>query len=219
MKDYTTYIFDLDGTITDTLTVWLGIFRDCLLHFGITPPDDQSLSQHTHDWKQMLQLGLPEDRLEDFITLAHTYAGQRLPHAPLHEHALETLQTLKQQGKRIAIFSTLDRPIFEPAMHYRHLGEIAEAAIAGTDVQRRKPHPDGILRALEDLNIPKEQYGHAVYIGDKDTDILAAQNAGIDSVLYFPPSHQAIYDIATLAQHNPTHIINDWQELLQSPLS
>lgn len=215
MKAYTTYIFDLDGTITDTLTVWLGIFRDCLLECGVTPPDDKTLSQHTHDWKQMLQLGLPESKLDEFVALAHKLANERLPEAPVHIGALEALETLKNAGKRVAIFSTMDRPIFEPAMKHRGLDKIAEVAVAGTDVAHRKPQPDGILKALTDLGITAQDYATAVYIGDKDTDIQAAHNAGIDGVLYYPAAHQLFYDLEALSAHQPTAIINDWAEVTE----
>lgn len=214
MKTYTTYIFDLDGTITNTVIVWLGIFRDGLIQLGFTPPDDRTLAWYTHDWKELMKLGLSEEQVTDFASIAHTLANERLPAAPVHKGSLEVLTALKNQGKRIAIFSTMDRQIFEPAMKHRDLYLIAEVAVAGTDVPYRKPHPAGIMKALEDLGIPQAEYGNAVYIGDKDTDIQAAHNAGIASILFYPSSHQSIYKLNELTQHNPTHVITDWQELL-----
>lgn len=214
MKKYSIYIFDLDGTITDTTGVWLDIYREGLTQLGITPPDDKTLAWYTHDWKELTKLGLAEEKVADFATLAHRLANERLPQAPLHVGALEVLQSLKGQGNRIAIFSTMDRQIFEPTMKHRNLYAIAEVSVAGTDVPHRKPHPAGILKALEDLGISSEEYNDAVYVGDKDTDIQAANGAGIDSILFFPSSHQAIYDLNELTQHKPTHVITDWQELL-----
>jgi HAD superfamily hydrolase (TIGR01549 family) len=213
MKTYSTYIFDLDGTITDTASVWLGIFRDDLAEHGITPPDDKTLSAHTHDWRQMLELGLSEDKLESFTARAHELANERLPKTPLHNGAYEMLERLVNAGKRVAIFSTLDRPIFEPVISYRELDKLVSVAIAGTDVPHRKPAPDGILKALDDLNVPKDEYHDAVYIGDKDTDILAAQNAGVDGVLYYPVEHELLYELDKLAKHKPAAIIHDWREL------
>lgn len=214
MKSYTTYIFDLDGTITDTLVVWLGIFRDCLVQCGITPPDDKTLSQHTHDFRQMILLGLSEEKLHDFTLLAHKIANERLPKASFHVGAYEVLESIKNKGKNIAIFSSLDRPIFEPAISFRELNKLADVLIAGTDVPYRKPHPAGIIKALDDLNIPKRDYKNAVYIGDKDTDIQAAHGAGIDAILYYPIAHQLFYPLHELQKHNPEYIISDWQELL-----
>nr|AIA14785.1 Haloacid dehalogenase-like hydrolase [uncultured bacterium] len=161
-----------------------------------------------------MELGLAEKDLEQFTQLAHKLARERLSEAPLHTGAYTMLETLKQNGKNLAIFSTMDRPIFEPTMKHRELDKIASVAIAGTDVPNRKPHPDGILKALDDLGVAKEDYASAVYLGDKDTDILAAHNAGIDGILYYPASHQLIYDLSELSKHNPAAVITDWQELL-----
>ena len=213
MRTYTTYVFDLDGTLTDTTEVWFGIYRDGLQHFGITPPEKKELAKHTHDWRQMLLLGLKEENLEDFTHLAYKMARERLPKAPVQEGAMEMLQQLQAKGKHIAIFSTLDRPIFEMAMQYRDLYQFAEVSIAGTDVPFRKPHPAGILKALEDLEIGQEAFSDAVYLGDKDTDIQAAHNAGVNSILYFPPSHAEIYDFAKLKEEKPTYTISRWDEL------
>ena len=216
MKRYNTYIFDLDGTLTDTLTTWLGIFRDCLEECGITAPDDVTLSKHTHDWKEMLKLGLPETKLHDFITLAHRYAKNRLPKAPLHAGALDALQALKDADRQVGIFSTMDRPIVEVAMKVHGFSNYAQAEVAGTDVPRRKPDPDGILKAMKDLGVAEEHVGTIAYIGDKSTDIQAANAAGIDGILYYPASHQLFYDEAELKAHQPKSVIINWQELIDS---
>ena len=186
MKSYDTYIFDLDGTITNTMMVWVDIFRDGLLHFGITPPDDKTLSQYTHDWDELVKIGLSKEKLADFAAFAHIAANERLPKAPLHEGAIEMLDMLRSQGKKIGFFSTMDSVLFEPAMQYRNLYQFADVALSSTDVPYRKPHPAGILKALENLGVPEEEFANAVYIGDKDTDIQAAHNAKIASILYYP---------------------------------
>lgn len=214
MKRYKVYLFDLDGTITDTAVVWLGIFREGLQHFGVTPPDDKTLAAHTHNWAQMPLLGLDENDVPGFATFACALANERLPKAPLHIGAQEMLEALRNDSKRIAIYSGMDRVIFEPALKRHNLDMLVEAAIAGDDAPRRKPHADGIHLTLSKLGVPEKDYDKVVYIGDKDTDILAARNAGIDSILYFPIAHQILYDLEEVKLHNPTAIINDWSELL-----
>ena len=211
---YDTYIFDLDGTITDTMTVWLDIIREALIHFDFTPPDDKTLARYSHNWRELSAIGFPEEKFGDFAKFIYEVANKRLPEANFQKGAYETLQKLKDQGKRIAIYSSIDRAMFAPAMEFRNLYALTEIAVAGTDIPKRKPHASGVLKALQDLQIPVELYGSAVYVGDKDTDILAAQNAGIDSILYFPASHGEIYDLEELKKFNPTHIITDWRELL-----
>lgn len=210
MKIYETYIFDLDGTITDTMTVWLGILRDALIHFNFTPPYDKELAWYSHDWKQLRKIGFPEDKFDAFAEFIYGLANTRLPEADFHSGAYEMLERLKNNDRKIGIFSSMDRAMFEPAMQGRNLYPLTDSAIAGDDLPNRKPKPDGILKMLKDLKVRSET---AVYIGDKDTDIETARNAGIDSILYFPVSHSIVYDLSDLKKHKPTYVITDWREL------
>lgn len=210
MKTYTTYLFDLDGTLTNTGPTWLTIFRDGLADFGITGLADKTLAAHTHDWKEVAKLGVPEADLPTFIETAYARANERLPLAPFYEGAEEMIQKLKAAGKQIGIFTTMDRPILEPVVERYSLDKTFDVIIAGTDVEHRKPHPAGIQAALEKLGKPANT---AVYIGDKDTDILCAKNAGIDGILFYPADHKLMYDHAVLMASEPTFTIKHWEEL------
>jgi beta-phosphoglucomutase-like phosphatase (HAD superfamily) len=214
VKAYDIYIFDLDGTITDTMTVWLDILRDALNHFKITPPDDKELAWYSHDWKQLRKIGFPEEKFDEFAKVIYGFANKRLPEADFHHGAYAMLENLKNKGKKIGIFSSMDREMFEPAMEQRNLYQITNVAIAGNDLPNRKPHPAGLRKALTDLGVSTAKLSKAVYVGDKDTDIQTAHNAGIDSILYYPISHSIVYDLPDLKKHNPTHIITDWEELV-----
>jgi phosphoglycolate phosphatase len=218
MKRYDTYLFDLDGTITDTTGVWLQIFRDCLAELSIdttSMPDDE-IAKHTHDWKAVINLGVNEADITTFAEHAKALASKRLPDASMFPGAYETLENIRAKGKHVCIYSTMDRPIFEPAITHNKLDAVSEISIAGTDVVNRKPAPDGIFMVLDKLGIGKEDYGTVMYMGDKDTDIQAAHNAGVDAILFYPAAHQMIYDKEATMSHQPTTVLTDWQELLES---
>lgn len=214
MKDYHTFIFDLDGTITNTMPVWFDIFRDGLQQFGISHLDDQTLLQYTHNFNSLSALGLSAQDITQFARIAHKLANERLAQSSLHTGAHELLHSLKTRGKRLGIYSAMDREIMEPAMVSHNLYAVVEVAVSGADVPRRKPHPDGILKVLQDLAIPEKEYDHAVYLGDKDTDLQAAANAGVDSILFYPTVHQEMYDLDDLKKYQPAHIVTDWRDLL-----
>lgn len=221
MNSYDIYLFDLDGTLTNTAPTWIGIFRDCLADLGITGLTDQKIASHTHNWHEVITLGVPEASLEAFIQKAYQYANERLPLAPFYEGVELLLQTLRGAGKRTGIFTSMDRPILEPLVAHHKLDSLVDIIVAGTDVPKRKPHPAGIHAALKMLSIPPTKPHTIVYIGDKDTDILTAHNAGIDSILFYPTDHHAMYDETSLLSCKPSHTIRQWQDLidtLRSPL-
>ncbi|MBP6913300.1 MAG: HAD-IA family hydrolase [Candidatus Levybacteria bacterium] len=214
MSSYRAYIFDLDGTITNTMVVWLDLFRQALAHFKVPSPEDSMIMKYTHDWREMVNLGLPEEKVLEFSSYMTEKAHTHLPEAAFHVGAYETLDSLKNNREKIAIFSNMDRPLFESAIKHRNLHTITSVTIAGTDVPHRKPKPDGILRALELLKIPKKEHTNVVYIGDKETDIQSARAAGVTSILYYPASHQNMYKLEELKLHKPDRIITDWSQLL-----
>lgn len=210
MKQYTTYLFDLDGTLTNTGPTWLTIFRDGLADFDIKGLTDKQIAAHTHDWKEVVKLGVPEADLPTFIETAYARANERLPLAPLYDGVEDMLAALKKAGKQIGIFTTMDRPILEPVVDRYNFDKTFDVIIAGTDVEHRKPHPAGVLAALKKLGKPANT---AVYIGDKDTDILCGKNAGTDSILFYPADHTLMYDHDTLIASKPTFTIKHWEEL------
>jgi phosphoglycolate phosphatase-like HAD superfamily hydrolase len=218
MKQYDVYLFDLDGTITDTTGMWIQIFRDCLkeIDIDVTDMPDDEIAKHTHDWNVLTQLGVAKDDIPAFAEHAKALANERLPKGEQFPGAFETLQAIRDHGKHVGIYSTMDRTIFMPAMEHNQLYDVAEVAIAGTDVEKRKPAPDGIIMALEKLGISKEDYDKVMYMGDKDTDIQAAHAAGVDAILFFPAEHQLIYDKDATMAHKPTIVLTDWQELRDS---
>lgn len=184
-KDYAVYLFDLDGTLTNTTQIWIDVFKDALASFSITDIPDKVIAQHTHDWNSLTAVGLPPDSIEDFARAARELAPTRLQAAPLHEGATEMLASLRIAGKKIGIFTSVNRPILESIMNGHPLSELVDIMVAGTDVPHYKPHPAGIHHALGLLNVLPSAYETVVYIGDKDTDIMAAQNAGIDVCSFF----------------------------------
>lgn len=210
---YHTFLFDLDGTLTNTGMVWLGIWRDCLADFGVIGLSDHTIAEHTHDWAESIKLGVPASELEAFAQAAYRRADERLAHAPLHSGTQRMLETLERANKHIGIVSAMDRPIFAPAIARHQLERYTDVLIAGTDVANRKPHPEAIHTALGKLGVPRDAYAGVVYIGDKGTDVQTAQSAGVDGILYFPALHHELYDQAVLLQSNPTAVIGDWREL------
>ena len=214
MREYESYIFDLDGTIIKSMDVWMQVFRGAIVHFGIEGVDDDKLVSFAHDWTNLTTVGFPKDRLSEFSQHVYKSIDVHLSSVNFFEDSLDVLQNLNDRGKKLAICSSMDRPIFDTVMQQGNLYKLIPVAVAGTDVPFRKPHPAGLLKAMDDLNLSDSDRSAAVYVGDRHTDIQAAKNAGIDSVLFYPEEHREMYKYEDLKKDNPTHVISDWPSLI-----
>ena len=81
--------------------------------------------------------------------------------------------------------------------------------VAQEDISAHKPNPEALLLAMRKIGAAPER---TLMLGDTRNDIKAAYNANVDSLLFYPPSHKALYDFAELQALRPTYVINDWRE-------
>jgi len=212
MKSYQAYLFDWDGTIARTLEVWLEVMREAFSRYSLSELSDDELVQAFGRWQPSARdYGVPAEDIVGFDQLVNDLSHAKVPYAPVYPAALETLEALKEQGKELALVTTdWQRNVNEKLAHNNLQGTFG-TIISGDDVRSHKPDPQGILAALDQIGIEKDQ---AVMIGDSPHDLDAANNAGIDSVLFYPPSHQLFYELGDLQESQPTYIISDLHELL-----
>lgn len=104
---------------------------------------------------------------------------------PMESAARERLLALRALGIRLGVLSNRSRRFMAHEIYTvdgRGWHELFDTMVCGDDVQRRKPHPDLILRALSNLDAPVDE--GCWYVGDSTTDIIAAKRAGVTAVFY-----------------------------------
>ena len=213
MKDYDAYLFDWDGTIARTLEMWLELMRTLFVRFGKPDITDDEIVQSLGNVKQkVLEYGIKPDDLEEFTQLLNELSHAKVPYAEAYEGALEALQTLRNQGKKTALISTDWRRNVDVKLTHNNLESSFDVVISGDDVQSHKPNPEGINRALAELGVPREK---AVMIGDSPHDLGAAKNAGIDSILFYPLSHELFYKLSTFDSEQPTYMVSDLRDIVR----
>lgn len=212
MRTYQAYLFDWDGTLARTVEVWLQTLEIVITEMG-GKPDMEYLARTFGDWRAPLACGIDEARFEEFQKALTTQAIDGLKNVPLYEHAAECISGLHQEGKQLGLITSSVRESLEIGLHRHKLAELFGVIITAHDVKNHKPDPEGIHEALKHLRVSKDQ---AVMLGDSSKDLEAAQRAGVDSILFYPPSHELFYDLQTLKQYKPTHVIRDWKEFLEA---
>lgn len=136
-------------------------------------------------------------------------ARHKLIQAQLRPGARELLQELHRY-RHIALVSSARSSILDTSLHRHQIEHLFDHIVSGQDVRQLKPHPEGIEQALDRMNANKQS---AVMVGDSDKDIQAAKNAGIDSILIYPPDHETYYSLERLKATCPTHIVRSLFEL------
>jgi pyrophosphatase PpaX len=136
----------------------------------------------------------------------------RLPSVELYPDALFVLESLRNKGKELALVTSGSKHIVTETMNKYNLTKMFDAIITKEDVSNHKPHPEPLDLGMKLLGATKDK---TIMIGDTDNDIGAANNVGIDSILFFPPEHKKFYDIEKLKEHKPTYIVSDFRHIIE----
>lgn len=203
---YEYYLFDWDGCLAKTLEIWLNSYRTAYKEYG-AEPTDQEIANHFGDWESPKYFGIEE--VEGCVSRVVELANHSLKEVELYDGAKELLQELSQT-KKLALLSSSKRELLEGGLEYNGIANLFDVVISADEVENHKPHPEVIEKGLAALNGNKET---AVMIGDSRKDLEAANNAGTDSILIYPESHELFYDLEQLKQYKPTHLVSSFVEL------
>ena len=181
---YRTAIFDLDGTLLDTLQDLADSANYALALHGLPARTVEEVRRFVGNGvglliRRAVPEGTPETLerrvLRDFR--AHYLLNMENKTAP-YPGIPELLDALRAAGVRTAVVSNkFDGAVKGLCQNY--FGDRIRAAIGESQGVARKPAPDTVFRALEELGMPREG---AVYVGDSDVDIETAKNAGLPCI-------------------------------------
>ena len=209
MKKYQYILLDWDGNLAQTLDVWLEAFRIPLEKRGLSITDEDIASSFGMFPQFVVAWGLKD--VDAIVEEADKLAKIKMPEVDLYPDALEVLNGLRDMGKHLALVTTTLHENVRHLLEKFQILDYFEVIVAGDDVTNHKPHPESLERALSLL---VGRANEAIMIGDSDKDLRAANNAGIDSVLFFPPEHRKFYNFGKLKEHKPTYVIEDFRKLL-----
>lgn len=177
-------LFDIDGTMVDSIDAYHEVARRAAEPLGLTVTAQHvrnALATGSNFWKAVVPDGAPDcDAVRKQLTaraVAEWPAVLR-EHCHLFDGLAQTLDALKQAGMLLGIVSGA-RPEVLELLKSEAILERFDAVFLGADVSRRKPHPEGLLKCLERLDVAPQE---AIYVGDTQVDILASRAAGVQSI-------------------------------------
>ena len=186
MITYSTYIFDLDGTLLDTLGDLAAATNYALRTHGMPEHSMDDVRRFVGNgvrklMERAISQGTENPEFEaTFATFRQYYMQHSLDTTKPYEGIPETLATLKTKGCRLAVVSNkMMAATQELCQHF--FPDTIEVAIGENEAEgiRKKPAPDTVFAALQQLGVGKEG---AVYVGDSDVDLQTAQNSGLPCI-------------------------------------
>ena len=174
-------IFDLDGTVLNSMDVWERIDVEFLTKRGLSVPEDYIVKLCAMSFEEAAaytaeRFNLTE-RTEDIIAEWNAMAIDEYSNrVDLKPHALEYLQHLKACGVRLGVATGLPRPLYEPALKGNGILELFDAVTSTDEVARGKTFPDVFLLAAKKLGLQPQS---CVAFEDVFEGIQSAKAAGL----------------------------------------
>lgn len=183
-KKYDAVIFDLDGTLLNTLEDLKDSVNYGLRKCGLPERSYDEIRHFVGNGvERLMELSVPEGKenpvFEEAFLLFKRYYGEHCnDKTGLYPGIAELLEVLKKEGFQMAIVSN---KYYEgvQALKEEYFKEYLEVAIGEKAGIRKKPAPDTVTEALRLLGTEK---GRAVYVGDSEVDIATARNVGMDCI-------------------------------------
>lgn len=149
-------IFDLDGTLLDSMGVWAQIDEDFLKGRGLDIPSDYIDSLAALSFPEaaaytIARFGLP-DSVEGLLTEWNDMAAYAYGHTvPMKAGAHAYLMALKQRGVKLAIATSLPTALYVPALENHGISGLFDAICSTDEVGQSKARPDVYLCAARKL--------------------------------------------------------------------
>ncbi|KAB3534851.1 HAD family phosphatase [Alkaliphilus pronyensis] len=206
-------IFDLDGTLIDSMYVWEIIDIDYLHKRGLDVPMDigkqtegKSFTETAKYFKATFKLNESIEEIKaEWINMAHHYYRNSVA---LKSGAKELLEVLKYKGVKMGIATSCSRVLLEAVLQQHDLHKYFISIVTSCEVSRGKPYPDVFLKASEKLQVNPVK---TLAFEDTVAGALAAKTAGMKVVaVHDKYSEKHIEELKDIADY----YIESMEELL-----
>ena len=182
--NYTTIIFDLDGTILNTIVDLADSMNYVLRQLGYPEHSVEDICNFVGNGvDRLVKLSLPEGAsVEEFDKCRSMFGEYYKQHSAdktcPYDGIPQLLAQLKESGCKLAVVS--NKPDFAVGpLCENYFSGMFDIAVGEREGIRRKPFPDSVNEVINKLGSEKDK---TLYVGDSDVDVETAKNAGIDCV-------------------------------------
>ena len=179
-------IFDIDGTLLDSVDLHAQAWQEAFRHFGHEIPFQEIRSQIGKGGDQLLPVFLSEQELKEKGEPLQEYRGRLFKEKYLHRvkpfpGVRDLFQKIKSNGQQAALASSAKGDELKVFERIANIEDLVEVETSSADAERSKPHPDIFEAALDRLG-KKVRREQAIVVGDSPHDAEAAKRAGLAAV-------------------------------------
>ncbi len=177
MKKYKAVIYDIDGTILNTLNMNMyPLMRIIQEETGETWSFEQVLKFAAYPGMKIMEELQVKEKEKTYARWVQ-YVNEYEEGAALYEGIEETLSQIHQAGRIQAVVSSKTKKQYEIDVVSKGIDFYMSAVVLAEDTRKHKPDPQPLLECIKRLGLGREE---AIYIGDACSDYEAAKNAGMD---------------------------------------
>jgi pyrophosphatase PpaX len=204
-----TVLFDLDGTLIDTNELIISSFLHTLEHYYPNQYKREDVLPFLGPTLKETFESMENANVDEMIK---TYRKYNITH---HDSfvtefptVIETVKTLKEKGYKVGIVTTKISDVVMKGLKLTKLDSYFDVIVALDHVEKPKPDPEPIFKALEQLHSKPEE---TIMVGDNHHDILAGKNAGTTTA----GVAWSIKGREHLEQYKPDYILEEMADLLK----
>ena len=174
-----TFLFDLDGTLIDSIELIFSCYRYAAqTQLGVTPDDEfWRVGLGTPLRTQFRTITSDEAAIESMVALFREY--HLLHHddrVSLYPHVAEVLEVLSARDVQLGVVTSKLKRGAERGLRLTGLLELFDTIVSADEVKHAKPHPEPVEQALNRLDA---EASGTVFIGDSPHDLAAGRGAGV----------------------------------------
>ena len=184
INQYEAVVFDLDGTLLNTLEDLMDSVNFALSKYGMEKRGYEEIRRFVGNGAQKLieravPCGTQEEKIRQvYEAFGEHYGAHCNVKTGLYPGITSLLEDLTDRGIKIAIVSNKPHGAVQK-LNEMYFKDFVRVAVGARENMRRKPAPDMVFEALRQLGVSRER---AVYVGDSEVDIATAAGAGMECV-------------------------------------
>lgn len=199
-------IFDLDGTLLNTLDDLTNSVNHMLTHYGFEKRTMNEVKSFIGDGaRQLVERSLGEgsnkEKIDEYLSFYEAYYDiHKQDLSRPYDGIIELLDDLKARNIKMAVVSNKPDDAVKPLVETL-FGDYFELAIGESKDLKRKPSPEMLHHAIKSLGLKKEE---VIFVGDSDVDMQTAINAKVKVIACL----WGFRDFDVLSKYNPDYIVN-----------